>query len=184
MNETLKNIAERYSCRDFADTPLTAEQEKALVDAALAAPSAMNRQPWHIIVIKDKALIDEMDASGMAMLAAAEDKTGYDRMMARGGKLLYNAPFLINIVSDGSNYGTLDSGIQCQNIVLAAQSLGLGTCIVGMAGLPLTGPKGEDFKKAMKFPEGGKFEIGILVGSINSGKEPHELDYSKVTYVG
>ncbi|HOO26028.1 MAG TPA: nitroreductase family protein [Clostridiales bacterium] len=44
MNETLKSIAERYSCRDFADTPLTDEQIKALADAALSAPSAVNRQ--------------------------------------------------------------------------------------------------------------------------------------------
>ena len=53
MNETLKTIAERYSCRDFAETPLTSEQIKAIVDAALAAPSAMNNQPWHVIMITD-----------------------------------------------------------------------------------------------------------------------------------
>ena len=65
MNETLKCIAERYSCRDFDGTPLTDAQVQALVEAALAAPSAMNRQPWHVIMITDKALIDEFDAAGM-----------------------------------------------------------------------------------------------------------------------
>jgi len=183
MNETLKNIAKRYSCRDFKETPLTGEQVEELVKAALAAPSAMNMQPWHIIMITDKALVDELDAEGMNILRDAEDKSGYDRMMSRGGKLFYNAPSLALVLSDGSSWGTFDCGILCQNIVLAAESMGLGTCIVGMAGIPLDGPKSEDYKKRLGFPEGHKFAVGVLVGEINSGKDPHEHDRSKVSYV-
>jgi nitroreductase len=183
MNETLKNIAERYTCRDFADTPLTDEQVQELVNAALAAPSARNLQPWHITVVTDKNIIDEMDAAGMEALAAEEDKTFYDLMMARGGKLFYNAPFAIVIASDGSSWGSLDCGILCQNVVLAAESLGLGSCIVGMLRVPLESPRGEEFKKRLKFKEGHKFEVGVLVGTIKSGKKPHELDRTKVTYI-
>jgi len=182
MNETLKNITQRYSCRDFAETPLTDEQIDALVTAALAAPSAMNLQPWRIVVVTDKALIDKLDADGMEILAAGEDKTYYNRMMDRGGKMFYNAPFLIVILSDDTKWGTFDSGILCQNVVLAAESLGLGSCIVGMLRIPLEGPNGEEYMKRMKFPEGFKFAVGVLVGKINSGKEPHELDRSKVIY--
>jgi len=183
MNETLKNIAGRYSCRDFASTPLTIEQEKQLIDAALAAPSAVNRQPWRLIVVRDKALIDEMDAEGMAIMAADEDKTGYERMKARGGKLFYNAPFLVLILSDGSKWGALDSGILCQNIAIAAQSIGLATCMVGMAAIPLNGPNGASLQKRLGFPEGFHFAIGILAGTPLSGKDPHELDHGKVTYI-
>jgi len=183
MTATIRNITERYTCRDFAATPLTDGQTKALVEAALAAPSAKNIQPWHIVVIQDKALIDELDAEGMAVLGAEEDKTMYNFIISRGGKLFYNAPFLILILSDGSKWATLDSGILCQNIVLAAESLGLGTCIVGMARIPLEGGRGEEFKKRLKFPEGYRFEVGVLAGKIISGKEPHGLDKSKVTYI-
>ena len=184
MNETLKNIMARNSCRDFKATPLTDDQIKAIADAALAAPSAMNRQPWHVVIVKDKSIIDELDKEGMGILAAAEDKAGYQRMMDRGGKLYYNAPCLVYILSDSSAWAPLDCGIMCQNITLAAQSLGLSSCIVGMANMPLTGPRGEEFKKRMKFPDGYVFGIGVLVGAPNAGKEPHELDYAKITYVG
>ena len=183
MNETLKNIAERNSCRDFCDTPLTDNQIEALVSAALSAPSAINLQPWHVIVVQDKALIEELDDEGMRILSEAEDKTAYERMMSRGGKMLYNAPCLVVVLSDGSKWGTLDCGILCQNVVLAAQSLGLGSCIVGMVGVPLDGPKGDEYKKRLKFPQGYTFAIGVLVGTINSGKEPHEHDAGKVTYI-
>jgi len=183
MNETLKNISERYSCRDFADTPLTDGQVEALVGAALAAPSAMNLQPWHITVVTDKGLIDELDTYGMAILAADEDKAYYERVMARGGKIFYNAPSLFVIASDGSKYAALDSGIMCQNIVLAAQSLGLGSCIIGMLRIPLSGPRGGEFKKRLQFPDGYEFAISIIVGTVKSGKEPHEPDKGKVSYV-
>lgn len=183
MNEILTAIANRYSCRDFASTPLTDEQTQAIVNAALAAPSGMNMQPWHLIVVRDKALIEEYDAAGMSILAAAEDQTLHQRMMDRGGKLLYNAPCMILILSNGSGLASIDCGIQCQTITLAAQSLGLGSCIVGMAGVPLNGPRADEFKKRLKIPEGFQFVIGVLIGTVISGKEPHELDYEKVTYI-
>ena len=183
MNETLRTIAERYSCRDFLDTPLTCDQIDAIVNAALAAPSAMNRQPWHIIAVTDKALIDEMDTESMSILAADEDKSGYERIISRGGKVFYNAPSMIMVASDGSDYSLMDCGILSQNVALAAHSLGLGSVICGMAGIPLNGPRGDEYKKRMRFPEGYGFGIAILVGMVKSGKAPHELNRNKVTYV-
>jgi len=183
MNETLKNIAERFSCRDFADTPLTDEQSGTLVDAALAAPSAVNLQPWHVIVVRDKALIDEMDVYGMSELEKEYDKATFDRMMSRGGKLFYNAPYMMLILSDKSKWSMMDCGILCQNVVLAAQSIGLGTCIVGMARVPLAGPRGDEFIKRLKIPEGYDFAVSVIAGEIRSGKAPHERDRGKVTYV-
>jgi len=183
MNETLNTIAGRYSCRDFAGTPLTHNQINALVEAALAAPSAMNRQPWHVIAVTDKDLIDELDTESMRILAAAEDKSGYERILSRGGRVFYNAPCMIMVASDGSDYALMDCGILSQNVALAAHSLGLGSVICGMAGIPLNGPRGDELKKRMQFPDGYGFGIAILVGTVKSGKVPHALDMNKVTYI-
>lgn len=183
MNETLKSIMERYSCRDFESEPLTGEQLKAIVDAALASPSAMNRQPWSVMAITDKGFVDELDAAGLAELEKAEDKTSYERVMSRGGKLFYNAPCMIMVASDGSSYGLMDCGILSENVALAAHSLGLGSVICGMANVPLSGERGAEFKKRMKFPDGYVFGIAILVGKAKSGKAPHELDETKVAYI-
>jgi len=202
MNEILKTIATRYSCRDFADTPLTDEQIKAIAEAALASPSAMNRQPWQIIIITDKALIEELDAEGMRIIASWKDKSTYERINSRGGKLFYNAPCMVVVASEGSssdcgivqifkclfrpyasNGSNLDCGIVSQNISLAAHSLGLGSVICGMAGFPLSGPRADELKKRLKFPDGYKFGIAVLVGTAKSGKTPHKLDMSKLTYI-
>jgi len=181
MNETLKTIMERYSCRDFTDAPLTDAQIMSLAEAAVAAPSGMNRQPWQVIVVTDKALINELDAEGMGILAAAEDKSGYERMMSRGGKLFYNAPCIIIAASKGAN--AMDCGILIENVALAAHSLGLGNVICGMAGVPLSGPHGDELKKRLQFPAGYEYSIAILVGTPKNSKEPHERDMGKVTFI-
>jgi len=183
MNETLKTIAERYSCRDFSSAPLSDSQIKALVEAALAAPSARNLQPWHVTVVTDKKLIEELDTEGMNLLAAAEDKSSYDFIMERGGKMLFNAPCMIVVASDSSKWASTDCGIISQNVALAAHSLGLGNVLCGMARVLFSGPRGDELKKKLKFPDGYSFGLSILVGNANRGKEPHEFDMSKVSYV-
>lgn len=182
MNEVLKTIKERYSCRDFEDTPLTDGQITAIAEAAAAAPSAMNRQPWRVVIITDKDFIEELDAEGMRILAG-EDASGYERIKSRGDRMFYNAPCLIVVAVDGSEYAATDCGILSQNIVLAAGSLGLGSVICGMAELSFTGSRGEEFKQRMRFPAGYQFGLGVLVGTAKSKKPPHQLDMGKITYI-
>ena len=183
MNNVLKTICERYSCRDFADTPLNGEQIDTLVRAALASPSGLNRQPWHVIVVTDKALIDEMDVEGMKALSEAENKNVYERILSRGGKLFYNAPCMIIATSSDPGGAPMDCGILSQNIALAAHSIGLGNVICGLASVPINGPSGNNLKKRLKFPENHVFGISVLVGYAKSKKEPHELDFNKVTFI-
>ena len=183
MNETLKTITERYSCRDFSDTPLSDSQIKALVEAALSAPSARNLQPWHVSVVTDKKLIDKLEAEAMSLFAADEDKSAYEFIMAHGGKVFFNAPCMIVVASDDSMWAPIDCGILSQNVALAAHSLGLGNVLCGMARVLFSGPRGDELKKKLKFPEGYCFGLAILIGTANSGKEPHELDMNKVSYI-
>ncbi|MCL2357413.1 MAG: nitroreductase [Defluviitaleaceae bacterium] len=181
MNEVLKSITERYTCRDFSPEPLEASQIDALVKAALAAPSAMNLQPWHLVVVTDKAFIEEMDNAAMDVVK--KDAEWYKRMSERGGKIFYDAPCLIFIARNNSEYAPLDCGIVSQNIALAAHALGLGSCICGMAKIPLDDEKGAKFLARLNFPAEYTFGMSVCVGREKSGKVPHEIDASKVTYI-
>ena len=182
MNPIQKAIRDRYSCRDFTGAPLSKEQITALAEAALAAPSAMNFQPWHIIVVSDKAMLEEFDADAMSIIKES-DPAAYERMASRGGSILYNAPCLVLIAKNSSGSAALDSGIASQNVALAAHGMGLGSVICGMAGIPLYGPRGGEWAKRLQIPEGYSFGMSVCVGEAKSGKEPHELDMNKLTYV-
>ena len=181
MNETVKTIMDRYTCRDFSPSPLEKAQVETLVNVALAAPSAVNRQPWHIIAITDKALIEEMDAYIFEGIKQ-NNPDWYNRMLERGGKIFYNAPAIFVIAKDDSDFATLDTGIVAQNIALAAHSLGLGSVICGMARGAFEGAG--SFAQRIGLPEGMVFGMSVCVGTPKSGKAPHELDYNKVSYIG
>jgi len=184
MNEVLSAIAQRFSCRGYDGRPVEREKLDALVKAALQAPSAMNIQPWEIIVITNKWLVDELDAACMETLGQAEDKTFYNAMMERGGKVYYNAPCLFVILKQPSaRRADIDCGIVTQNICLAAHSLGLDNVIVGMGEIPFNGPRGEEFKQHIGWTDGMEFGMGVLVGYGNVKKEPHEINMAKARFV-
>ena len=186
MNETLRNIAERFSCRDYADKAPTNEQLNLIAQAAIQAPSGMNRQLWQVTVVKNKDLISEMEMEGMKTLSSMPDKTMYQRIMERGGKLFYNAPCMIVIaIKEGVPKGAelVDCGILAQNIVLAATSLGLNTVHCGFVKMAFAGEKDSYFKEKLKFPEGYECGMAILLGYANTTSAPHVPNQEKITVI-
>ena len=181
MNDTINTIMQRYSCRAYTAQPVSDEQIDALVKAALAAPSAMNNQNWKIIVATNPELLEDMENEAMGFLAAQEDKSTYNRFMDRGGAVMYHAPCWIFITIKPGTH--LDCGILTENIALAAQSMGLGNVICGMAGCAFTKAKGDEFKKRLGFADGYELGMTVLVGHPKGEGKPHELDMGKVSYV-
>lgn len=182
MNEVLRTIAQRYSCRAYDGRLPEKEKLEAVALAAVQSPSGLNKQPWKVHVITDKALIEEMDDEGMRLLAEAEDKSVYQRFMDRGGNLFYNTPCMFLVLKQAGT--EMDSGIVSENIALAATSLGLGSVICGMAAIPFSGPKGDEFKQKTGFSEGWEFGIAVLVGYAKGSGTPHDPDTSKIKYIG
>ena len=116
MNEALKNIMTRKSVRAFTDAPVSEAQLTELVKAGMAAPSAVDTRPWDFIVVTDKALLGQL-AQGLpyakmtAQAAAAIVVTGDLRRQHGGEKALF---------------WLMDCSAATENILLAAESLGLG----------------------------------------------------------
>jgi nitroreductase len=142
----------------------------------------MNRQPWKFVVVTDRGLLDEMDKAAMGELSKREDKSFYNRMMERGGKIFYNAPAAIVVLKQmdaDSSLVDLDCGIATQNIAIAAESLGLGNCICGMFAMPLEGPNGSVFKQKLGINDKWAFGMSVLLGYGAKGT-PHAPDMEKI----
>ncbi len=186
MNDVLKTIARRYSCRDFRGEMPPDDALRAIAEAAIQAPSGMNRQAWRVIVVKDRQLMREMELEGMAYLAAMEDKTMHARIQALGGHLFYGAPAMIVVPIDPAQYAPalIDCGILCQNIALAATSLDIANILCGFVGLAFaSGARAEEFSKRLGFPEGYAFGCAVLLGYANRERAPHVPDADKISFV-
>lgn len=181
MNETLNNIANRYSCRAYTSELPEKDLLDAIALAAVQSPSGMNRQPWRIHVITDKSLIEELDNEGMQVLAQAADESAYDRIMGRGGRLFYNAPCMFLILKKAGS--DTDCGIVSENIALAATSLGLGSVICGLAAVSFGGTNKETLKQRVGFKQDWEFGLAVLVGYAQKEGKPHEADLSKIHYI-
>lgn len=183
-NQVLKAIAERRSTRGFTFDPLTKEQLNALISAATASPSALNLQSWHFTFCSDASTILAVEKEVGSIIMAGSDDGAKQRMKARDMKVFYNAPTVVFISSDEqSGWSALDAGIAAENIVLAAQSMGLGSVIIGMCKLAFEGESGQKFKDMLQFPQGYKFSLAIALGTPNVSKEAHPVGENKVTVI-
>ncbi|MGL5188307.1 MAG: nitroreductase family protein, partial [Cetobacterium sp.] len=95
MNEVIKNILERRSCRIFKEEKIEKELLKEIVKAGAFAPSAMNQQPWHFTVISNKDLLDQLSFDAKEIVKTHDLE--YLRNYANNEKfhIFYNAPTII-----------------------------------------------------------------------------------------
>lgn len=96
--------------RSYSDRPVDDEAVGLMLRAAMAAPSSKNRQPWEFVVVRERGTLDEL-ASRL-----------------RFAKMLFHAPLAIVVCakSDDNPCWDQDASAAAQNILLAAESLGLG----------------------------------------------------------
>ena len=136
--DALEAILKRRSIRRYTGKPVTPETVHALLEAAMAAPSANNKQPWHFVVITERAVLD-----------AVPKFHPY-------AKMLFEAPLAILVCGDTSleshpGYMAQDCSAAVENILIAAQAQGLGAVWLGVY------PREErmaGMKDLLKIPDG------------------------------
>ena len=171
MNEVIRAIAERSSTRQYTQEKLTREELSILINAALQAPTAANRQEIHITVL---------DGSNPILAEIEQEmRAGSDRQWPPTS-FYFDAPTVMILSADTSfSWGPCDAGIAVENIALAAEGLGLGSVIIGCIKKAMTGEKRESFAERLGFPQGYAFEVAIAVGHKAAAKTPHEYSFEK-----
>lgn len=114
--DTLQAILERRSIRKYKKEPIPEEHLKQILEAMRQAPSAANRQPWHFVIVRD-----------------AEQR---QRVAEACNGQMWMADAACIVIALGSPQVTakwykVDVAIALQTMVLAAKSLGYGTCWIG-----------------------------------------------------
>ena len=182
MNEVLKTIKERSSIRAYTDEKLTREEINAVITAALQAPTARNMQEVHVSVVDgDNPILKEIDTDRkIKMLASALDEETKAKIESNPNNFYYNAPTVLILSADKNfKWSKFDAGIATANMTLAAQSMGLGSLIIGIIDDAMRGEKNDYFAKALQFPDNYEFAIAVAIGHRDTEKEPHEIDFDK-----
>jgi nitroreductase len=140
---------------------------RALLEAAVQAPSAMNVQPWIFAIVQDRARLKRYSDRGkrqLLELSASEPKVrGYEPMLRdERFNIFYDAGTLITIgVKDHTAFSDADCWLAAQNLMLAAYERGLGSCCIGFALGVLNLP---EVKSELSIPAAGAAIAPIIVG--------------------
>lgn len=118
--DVFEAVKTRRSIRKYADKPVEKDKLLKILEAARLSPSASNNQPWHFVVISDKAIVESLlpaytrewfVKAPVVIVACSYPDEAWSRM-------------------DGESYWKVDSAIAVENMVLVAHEAGLGTCWV------------------------------------------------------
>ena len=153
----MKEIYTRRSIRSYQEEKLPMDDLIKLAKAAMNAPSGMNTQPWQIVIIDDPELIGEL----------VDYNKGWTPLIKAGQGMLLCGDLSKN---PDPNYLCIDIGAATQTVLLEAESMGYGTCWLGI------GPREERttaVKKIFNLPENFQPISMVAVGVKNEQPEPN-----------
>lgn len=164
MNEVIKNMLTRRSCKGFKPDMLPSEIIDQIIEAGLYAPSGMNRQESIIIAVTDKAIRDKL----------SKLNSKYD--FAHRPDPFYNAPVVLAVLaSQNVPTAVYDGSLVMENLMLAAHSLGVGSCWIHRAKEVFEDPEGREILEKIGIDP----DEYVGVGNCVLGYPDKEIDTDK-----
>ena len=177
-NEVINTIMARRSVRKYLEKPVEHEKLEAVVRCGINAPSGMNRQPWLVRVVEDQQLLSAINEVYKAKNADAVSRDADFKNMFR------NAPNIICVCTPAKGGGELDAGLLGENMMIAAQSLGLGTCCLGGPVRFLNSePEAKFFLDRLDIPADYQLNYIIAIGYPDEQPDAKPRDEGKVKFI-
>lgn len=132
MNETLKTLLERRSCRCYSDRQVDPAALEEILKAGTYAPTGMGRQSPKIVVVQDKETIAQLERMNAAIMGNPDAHP------------FYGAPTVLIVLTDPEMFTHLEDGaLVMGNLMNAAWSLGVDSCWIHRARQEFDSPEGK-----------------------------------------
>jgi nitroreductase len=170
VNAVIEAIKKRRSVRAYQSRAVPRDIIRAIINAGNEAPSAMNSQPWRFVVIEDgeakKKLIRAAlpNARKILDMVKESDPVRHEAITKRLNELsdpiYYSAPAVVFVIGSG-RYAQHSCPLACENMMLAAHSMGLGSCWVGFGSMVT---EDEEVKRLLELRDDETIFGPILLG--------------------
>ncbi len=170
MNEVLEAIMNRRSVRAYEARKIPRDVLATILEAGNEAPSGMNSQPWRFVVVEDEGV--KRTLLGAALPQAKKiteevknvDPERYAMIKKRYAELAdpvyYSAPAIVFVIGNG-NHARHSCPLACENMMLAAYSMSIGSCWVGFGAMVTNDPEVRDL---LELKDGENIFGPILLG--------------------
>lgn len=177
QNEVINTIMQRRSVRKYLDKQVEHSKLETIALCGINAPNGMNKQPWEVRIVESKEWIDGVTAEFVKKNKAMAERDKNFKNMFR------NAPNVI-VIATPTGQGQIDAGLMGENMILAAQSLGLGTCCLGgPVQFVKNDPAAKPYLERLALPDGYEIAYMIAVGYPDEQPEAKPRDINKVKYI-
>lgn len=175
-NETIETIMERRSIRKYKPEIVAREILEKIMECGINAPNGQNKQSWEVRVVDNPAVMDEIKA---VMAEAYGDKAEMAVGCFRG------APVMVFIARDlNYDFSAYDCGLLAENIMLSAQSLGVGSICLGSPVRIINDNEAcAPILERLGFSEDYEFCLCVGLGYADEAPEAKPRDKSKVLFV-
>lgn len=164
----MEAIYKRHAIRSHAPKKVDEKTIKLLLDAAVHAPTAMHEEPWAFAIIQDEKTLKRISEIAKKMIPGTDEGGhNFERVLQPGFSIFYDAPALIVIYGKPmGGFVAADCWLAAENLMLAACSMDLGTCVIGLS---VTALNSIELKEELGIPSGMTAYVPIIVGT-PSGK--------------
>jgi nitroreductase len=163
----LEAINSRRAVREYVREPVDEATVARLIDAAVQAPSAINRQDWLFVVVTDPVALDSIAHKAKVHMLNMLDRTPMlsrfrEHLSSSEYNIFYQAPALVLICAMApDDMAEHDCCLAAENLMLAARAEGLGSCWIGFAEAWLGQPEA---KAELGLPEAARPVAPIILG--------------------
>ncbi len=175
-NAVIETIMSRRSIRAYEDRAVPRDTMELITECGINAPNGMNAQEWEIRVVDNPEFIN-----GVTDLFVKENP---EAAKAPGFKNIFrNAPTVVFIGAPDSSYSGVNCGLLGENMILAAWSMGIGSCCLGGPVRFLNSEVAADYLKQLKFSEGYTLLYAIGFGFPAETPDAKPRDKSKILFL-
>ena len=165
MNEVIQNILNRRSIRVYSEEQIKNEDLDLILRAGQFAPSGCNMQSWHFTVVQNKDIINKLNTETKEELLKCENEYFQNFAKNENYNVFYNAPTTIVISGEKSALTPdVDCSAATENMMLAAESLNIGTCWIGLVTFLFKGNQVQEYCKMLEIPDGFEPYYAITLG--------------------
>ncbi|HUY04096.1 MAG TPA: nitroreductase family protein [Rhodocyclaceae bacterium] len=181
----MEAIYQRSSVRSYAPQKLDEATIRTLLDAAVRAPTAIHEEPWQFAIIQDMSALKRISDRAKSFFREEVNRAhldrgghGLDHFASPEFNIFYNAGTLIIICgSQTTPFVTADCWLAAENLILAAYSMGLGSCVIGSAVAGINTP---ELKAELGIPPESSAIAPIIVGVASGETAPTPRRRAKI----
>lgn len=176
-NQVIETIMARRSIRSYQDRPVNRDTMNLILQCGVNAPNGQNKQSWQVRVVDNPDFLNGLTEIFKKENPKAAEDPEFKNMFR-------NAPTVVFIAYDTTyDVSQVDCGLLGENMILAAQSMGIGSCCLAGPVRFMNSPAAAEYLQRLDFPDTHKLLYAIAMGYPNEKPDAKPHDMSKVKFI-